>query len=67
MFGVYRNPDLSDESFDCLLTVIAKVQSVKRRKTSFLFVGDVNARRQQTKKDAFGVFLFIVVLQLSKH
>ena len=46
VFGVYRNPNLSDNIFDRLLTAIAKVQSVYR-KTSFLFVGDVNAHHEK--------------------
>ena len=43
VFGVYRNPDLSNKIFDCLFTAVAKVQSEdrKNRKASFLFVGDV--------------------------
>ena len=41
MFGVYWNPDVSDNIFDCLLTTIAKVQSAAR-KASVLFVGDMN-------------------------
>ena len=45
MFGVYRNPDLLNKTFDCLLTSIAKVQSVSR-KASFLFVGDVNVHHK---------------------
>ena len=44
VFGVYyRNPSPSDNFFDCLLTTVAKVQ-FGNRKTSFLFVGYVNAR-----------------------
>ena len=42
MLGMYRNLDLSDNIFDCLLTAVAKVQSVNR-KAPFLLVGDVNA------------------------
>ena len=45
MFGVYRNPDLSD-IFDYLLTPMAKVQS-DDKKASFLFVGDVNAHHEE--------------------
>ena len=46
MFGIYRNPDLSDKIFDCLLTAVAKVQSVDI-KASFLFVGDANAHHEE--------------------
>ena len=46
VFGVYRNPDLSDKIVDCLLTVMAKVRFVYR-KAFFLFVGDVNAHHNE--------------------
>ena len=46
VFGVYRNPDLWDKIFDCLLTAMAKVQSVNR-KASFLCVSDVNAHHEE--------------------
>ena len=42
MIDLYRNPDLTDKIFDCLLAARPKVQSVGR-KTSFLVVSDVNA------------------------
>ena len=45
-FGVYWNPDLLDNIFDCLLTAIAKVQSVDR-KAFFLFLGNVNAHHEE--------------------
>ena len=38
--GLYRNPDLDDPIFDCLLTSMAAVRG------SFLFVGDLNAHHQ---------------------
>ena len=41
VFSVYRNPDLDDLIFDCLLTSIADVQTEGVR-ASFLFVGDLN-------------------------
>ena len=44
-FRVYCNSDLSDKIFDCLLTVMAKVQSVDRK--TFLFDGDVNAHHKE--------------------
>ena len=46
VFIVYRNPDISDEIFDCLLAIMTTVQSVNR-KVSFLFVGDVNAHHKE--------------------
>ena len=45
VFGVHRNPDLSDKNFHCLLPAMAKVQPVDR-KASFSFVGDVNAHHK---------------------
>ena len=41
MFSVFRNPDLVDNMFDCLLKVTAK-----DRMTSFLFVVDVHAHHE---------------------
>ena len=46
VFGIYRNPDLSDKIFYCLLAATTKVQSVDR-KASFMFVGDVNAHHEE--------------------
>ena len=46
MFGVYRNPDLSDKIFYCLLTAMAEVQSVDGR-TSFLLTGDVHVHHEE--------------------
>ena len=46
VFGVYRNPDLSDKIFYCWFSGIAKVQSVAR-KASFLLVSDVNANHEE--------------------
>ena len=39
MFSLYRNPDLDDRIFDCLLTSMATVQAEDVR-ASFLFVCD---------------------------
>ena len=47
VFGVYWNPDLSHNIFYCLLTAMAKVQSVDR-KTSLLFVGEMNVHQGVT-------------------
>ena len=46
IFLVYRNPDLSDKIFHCLLPAMAKVYTVDR-KESFLFDGDVNAHHEE--------------------
>ena len=40
VFGIYRNPDLSDKILGCLLTTIGKVQSVDSKR-SLLFVVEV--------------------------
>ena len=45
VFGVDRNPALSDKIFYCL-TAMAKMQPVDR-KASFMFVGDVNAHHEE--------------------
>ena len=42
VFSLYRNPDLDDRIFDCLLTSMAAVQAEDMR-ASFLFVGDLKA------------------------
>ena len=39
--SLYRNPDLDDQIFDCLLASMAAVQAEDVR-ASFLFVGDLN-------------------------
>ena len=41
MYSLYRNPDLDDRIFHCLLVLMAAVQAEYFR-TSFLFVGDLN-------------------------
>ena len=40
-FSLYRNHDLDDRIYDCLLTTITAVQAADVR-ASFLFVGDLN-------------------------
>ena len=42
VYSLYRNPDLADRIFDCLLASMASVQAEDVR-ASFLFVGDFNA------------------------
>ena len=44
--SLYRNPDLDDRIFDCLLTSSAAVQTEDVR-TLFLFVGDLNGNHQE--------------------
>ena len=46
MFSLYRNPDLNDRIFDCLLTSIAAVQAEDVR-ASFLFAGNLNGHHQE--------------------
>ena len=46
VFSLYRNPDLDDRIFDCLLPSMAAVQAEDVR-ASFLFVGDLNDHHQE--------------------
>ena len=46
VYSLYRNPDLDDRIFDCLLTSMAAVQAEDVR-ASFLFVGDLNGHHQE--------------------
>ena len=46
VFSLYRNPDLDDRIFDCLLASMATVQAEDVR-ASFLFVGDLNGHHQE--------------------
>ena len=46
VYCLYRNPDLDDRIFDCLLSSIAAVQAEDVR-ASFLFVGDLNGHNQE--------------------
>ena len=45
VYSLYRNPDLEDLIFDCLLASMAAVQAEDVR-ASFLFVGDLNGHHQ---------------------
>ena len=45
VFSLYRNPDLDDRIYECLLTAMAAVQAVDVR-ASFLFMGDLNGQHQ---------------------
>ena len=46
VFSFYRNPDLDDCIFDCLLASMAVVEAEDVR-ASFLFVGDLNGHHQE--------------------
>ena len=46
VFASYRNPDLDDTIFDCLLTKMATVQE-NDPKACFVFVGDYNAHHTE--------------------
>ena len=45
VYSLYRNPDLDDRIFYCLLASMAAMQA-KDVRASFLFVGDVNGHHQ---------------------
>ena len=46
VYSIYRNPDLDDRIFDCLLASMAVVEAEDVR-ASFLFVGDLNGHHQE--------------------
>ena len=46
MCSLYRNPDLDDRIFECLLASMAAVQAEDVH-ASFLFVGDLNGHHQE--------------------
>ena len=46
VLSLYRNPDLEDRIYDCLLTAMAAVQAADGR-ASFLFVSDLNGHLQE--------------------
>ena len=46
VFSLYRNPDLDDRIFDCLLASMAAVKTEEIR-ASFLFMGDLNGHHQE--------------------
>ena len=46
VYSLYRNPDLDDRIFDCLLASMAAVQAEDFR-ASFLFVDDLNGHHQE--------------------
>ena len=66
VFSLYRNPDLDDQIFDCLITSMAAVQAEDIR-ASFLFVGDLNGHHQEwlgsttTNRHGVAAFGFAIV------
>ena len=46
VYSLYRNPDLDDRIFHCLLASMAAVQAEDVRE-SFLFLGDLNGHHQE--------------------
>ena len=46
VFSLYRNPDLDERIFDCLIASMATVQTEDIR-IFFLFVGDLNGHNQE--------------------
>ena len=46
IFACYRNPDLDDSIYDCLLSSMATIQSVDS-KASFVFIGDFNGHHRE--------------------
>ena len=46
VYSLYRNPNLDDQIFDCLLASMAAMQAEDVR-ASFLFVGDLNGHHQE--------------------
>ncbi len=52
IFSVYRNPDLDDSIYDCLLGSMASIQE-SDSKASFVVLGDVNAHHQEWLNSIF--------------
>ena len=65
VFCLYRNPDLDDGIFDCLLKSMAAMQAEDVR-ASFLFVGDLNGHHQEwlgsTTTNRHGVAAFDIAI-----
>ena len=61
VYSLYRNPDLDDRIFDCLLASIAVVQA-EDVCAFFLFVGDLNGHHQEwlgsTTTNSHGIAAF---------
>ena len=66
LYSLYRNPDIDDRIFDCLLALMAAVQAEDVR-ASFLFVGDLNGHHLEwlgsmtTNRDGVAAFDFLTV------
>ena len=64
VYSLYRNPDLDDRIFDCLLASMAAVQAEDVR-ASFLIVGDLNGHHQEwlgsTTTNRHGIAAFDIV------
>ena len=66
VYSLYRNPDLDDQIFYCLLASMAAVQAEVIR-ASFLFVGDLNGHHQEwlgsttTNRHGVAAFDFVTV------
>ena len=45
IFSVYRNPDLDDSIYDCLMSSMCDIQE-RDKKSGFVFVGDFNAHHR---------------------
>ena len=58
VFSLYRNPDLDDRIYDCLLTSMAAMQAADVH-ASLMFVGDLNGHHQErlgsTTTNCYGV------------
>ena len=46
IFSVYRNPDVDDSIYDCLLLSMASIQE-NDSKSAFIFIGDFNAHHRE--------------------
>ena len=72
MCSLYRNPDLDDRIFDCLLASMAAVQAEDVH-ASFLFVGDLNGHHLEwlgsmtTNHHGVAAFDFATVCLLSSE
>ena len=66
VFSLYRNPDLEDRIFDCLLASMAAVQTEDIR-ASLLFVGDLHGHHQEqlVQPARTAMKLLLLTLQLS--
>ena len=66
VYSLYRNPDLDDGIYDCLLASMAAMQAEDVR-VSFVFVGDLNGHHQEwmgsttTNRQGVGAFDFATV------